>query len=73
MTIIQIHEVNNLLIQSCYFSEKDDYRGPIVIGDILILLKSHSSSFGVPKYSALHNRLGLVNMFVSSKTFDVLT
>lgn len=71
--IIQIHEVNNLLIQSCYFSENHDYRGPIVIGDILILLKSRSSPFGVPKYSALHNKLGLVNMFISNKTFDVLT
>jgi len=71
--IVQIHEVNNLLIQSCYFSENDDYRGPIAVGDILILLSHRSSSFGVPKYSALHNRLGLVNMFVSNKTFDVLT
>lgn len=72
--IVQIHSLSTLLVQSCYFTEKDDWIDSISIGDILLLIKSRSSSFsGVPRYTALHNKFGLVNMYISNKTFDVLT
>lgn len=41
--IVQIHSLSILWVQSCYFTEKDDWIDSISIGDILILIKSQSS------------------------------